>query len=152
VPRIGMNGRPNDGSAGRVVLFRLRAPRSLRIVSRADAQDVVGFARDPRVLGVAVRRIVLWRGHVPTVIAASDRRLGRGFHAFEPENGWRWTDGDAVLPASILDCIDGPCELELYLAGSARYRLTGSAARRPRTLVGGIGRMSGKIERARKVA
>jgi hypothetical protein len=35
--------------------------------------------------------------------------------------GLRWTDGDAVVPASVLAECDGPVELELEIRGSSRY-------------------------------
>jgi hypothetical protein len=106
--------------------FRL-PPRSgaVRIVSRAGAPDVIGLARDPRLLGVAVRRIILWRGRRPTVIEAVDQRLSDGFYAYESDNDFRWTDGDAVLPALLLDGGRGITSLDLHVAATMRYPLLG---------------------------
>jgi hypothetical protein len=93
----------------------------LRIISRAGTPAEVGLARDFRPLGVAVRQIALWQGMRLAVLEASDRRLEQGFHTYEPENGWRWTDGDATLPAILFDGFDGPTQLTLLLGGRMRY-------------------------------
>lgn len=107
---------------GGVHCFRLPPhPAELRIASRAGAQDELGLARDPRQLGVAVRRIVLWRASHPTVVEANDPRLSQGFHAYEADNGFRWTDGDAVLPASLLG--SDVTHLDVYVAATTRYPL-----------------------------
>jgi hypothetical protein len=94
-------------------------PADVRLVSRAGAQDELGLARDPRVLGVAVRRITLWRGRHPTVIEADDPRLSDGFHAYETDNGFRWTDGVAVLPASLFN--HGNSGLDVHVQATTRY-------------------------------
>jgi hypothetical protein len=73
------------------------------------------------VLGVAVRRIIVWRGRHPTIIEADDSRLSEGFHAYEHDNGFRWTDGDAVVPASLLG--EGITALDLQVASTTRYPL-----------------------------
>jgi hypothetical protein len=102
--------------------FRMpRRPDAVRLVSRAGAPDELGLARDPRVLGVAVRRIIIWRGRFATVIEAADPRLHDGFHAFEADAGYRWTDGDAVLPASLFG--GGVNGVDLYAVPMARYPL-----------------------------
>jgi hypothetical protein len=102
--------------------FRLRArPTELRIASRAAAPQELGLARDPRVLGVALRLIVLSRGIRVITLAADDARLTDGFHGFEPELGLRWTDGWARVPAALFEGFDGPVEVELQVTGTARY-------------------------------
>jgi Hint domain len=102
--------------------FRLPPrPSVVRIVSRAGAQDELGLARDPRVLGVAVRRIILWRGRHPTVMEADDPRLSQGFHAYEADNGFRWTDGDGLLPPMLF--ADGITDVDLHVASTTRYPL-----------------------------
>ena len=60
---------------------------------------------------------------------AGDALLADGFHAFEPCNGLRWTDGDAALPQALFDGFDGPTELVLHVNGRTRYPLSGEAAR-----------------------
>jgi hypothetical protein len=109
--------------------FRLHnKPTCARVLSRAAAQDELGLARDPRVLGVALRQIVLWQGQHVKIVTASDALLCQGFHAFEPDNGFRWTDGDAALPASLFDGVTGSCELELHVGCTARYERKDSEA------------------------
>lgn len=51
----------------------------------------MGTAADHRRLGVAVRTLRL----DGRPIARDDARLGRGWHAPEPD--WRWTDGAAEI-------------------------------------------------------
>ena len=96
-------------------------PREVRIVSRSAAPDELGVARDPRVLGVALRQIVLRRGTRFHTIKAADARLAEGFHAFEATNGWRWTSGDAVVPATWFEWQPGPIELLLHVGCTSRY-------------------------------
>src|SRR5262249_17379712 len=69
------------------------APTSVRIGSRSGAPQEFGLSRDPRPLGIALRRIIVTQGSKTRVLAADDDRLAEGFHGFEPDNGWRWTDG-----------------------------------------------------------
>ncbi|MEJ0016792.1 MAG: Hint domain-containing protein [Acetobacteraceae bacterium] len=114
-----------DGAA---FAFRLRArPGDVRIVSRAGAPAELGLARDPRVLGVAIRRIALFRGTRLRIVESDDAMLVDGFHGFEPDEGLRWTNGDAGLPVELLREMDGPGELVLHLAGTARYPWFGEA-------------------------
>jgi autotransporter passenger strand-loop-strand repeat protein len=115
-----------EGGGGDVRRFRLpEVPRSVRIASRVAVPAELGLARDPRPLGVALRQVRLWQGARLRVIEASDDSLATGFHLFEAGTGWRWTDGDALLPAALFDGVDGGCELELRLAGSTQYPLFG---------------------------
>jgi Hint domain len=118
--------------SGTVWAFALpRRPAELRIASRSGSPQELGLARDPRVLGVALKQITLRQGARGLVLDASDERLGQGFHEYEAELGLRWTDGDATLPASVLAGFDGPVQLELEVAGSTRYsadRAVGAAA------------------------
>ena len=103
-------------------VFRLPcAPAAVRIASRAGAPAELGIMRDPRVLGVALSRVAVWRGARLRIIEAADPRLADGFHGFEPEAGLRWTDGSGALPASLFEGFDGPVELVLYLAGTTHY-------------------------------
>lgn len=110
-------------------VFRLaQPPAEVRIVSRAAAAQELGAARDPRVLGVAVRRIVMREGRRLRMIEAADAALDRGFHLFEPDNGFRWTDGDAVVPAALFADVHGVCEVELRVGCTARYVADAAAA------------------------
>jgi hypothetical protein len=107
---------------GQVHVFTLRdTPAAVRIVSRAAAPSELGLARDPRCLGVALRRIAVWRGARVRIVEADDPALAEGFHGFEAENGFRWTDGDAAVPVALFDGLAGPVELELTVGGTARY-------------------------------
>jgi Hint domain len=103
-------------------LFRLlNSPHRLRIISRAAAPDVLGVARDPRVLGVALRRIALWQAASVRLLDMTEPALQDGFHAVEPDNAFRWTNGAALLPTAFLSGLSGAFELELKVAGTARY-------------------------------
>jgi len=87
---------------GGVYVFHLPAePSSLHIVSRSAVLAELGMARDPRPLGVAVRRIAVRKGTRFRTIEARDACLSQGFHAFEPNTGFRWTDGDAAVPSAL---------------------------------------------------
>jgi ELWxxDGT repeat protein len=103
----------------------ISAPASIKIVSRAGAPGELGLARDPRVLGVALKRITLRQGRRLRVTEAADPILAEGFHGYEPANKLRWTDGDARLPAMLFKGFDGPMELLLHVGGAAQYPLLG---------------------------
>jgi len=62
------------------------------------------------------------------VIEAEDTLLTDGFHAFEADNGFRWSSGDAVLPAALFAGFAGPIELVLHVGCTAHY-VEDSAAR-----------------------
>jgi hypothetical protein len=118
-----VDGQRVDGKvhAGGIYVFRLpRRPHSVRVISRAGSPDELGIARDPRLLGVALRQAVVWRGPQMRLIEASDPALGRGFHQFEKTNCLRWTDGDALLSARLFDGIDGACDVELHVGCTTR--------------------------------
>jgi hypothetical protein len=131
--RLLVDGEPVAGKLrpDGVRIFQVAGrPDSVRVVSRSAAPDELGVARDPRRLGVALRRIVLWRGANVTIVEADDPALTDGFHPFEPGNGFRWTDGDARLPDAAVARFDGCGEIELHVAGTARYRLEDDGASR----------------------
>ncbi|MEJ0014987.1 MAG: Hint domain-containing protein [Acetobacteraceae bacterium] len=109
--------------SGTVHRFRLAAPpRDLRIVSRAAIPGELGLARDSRPLGVALWRVVTAQQRV---IEADDHTLADGYHAFEHGNGWRWTNGEAALPAALFAGLSGPVEVELHVGCTASYLLEG---------------------------
>ncbi len=111
-------------SPGRYV-FRLNTvPGDLRLVSRSAAPAELGLARDPRELGVAVRRLEIWHGHRLTLLEADDVRLRDGFHGFEPACGHRWTNGDATVPPGL---VEGPADIVVHVSGTAHYPETGEA-------------------------
>ena len=107
---------------GRALAFPLeRRPTRVVLASRSAAPQELGLARDPRVLGVALRRIVLCQGNRIAATDASDDRLREGFHGFEPDLHVRWTDGAARVPPALVDGFDGPMEVTLHLAGTTTY-------------------------------
>ena len=107
---------------GPVHLFRLAArPCCVRVVSRSAVPQELGLARDPRPLGVALRRVAVRRGARLAILEPDDPRLTQGFHGFEPETGMRWTDGDAMLPAGLFESFSGLTEVELHLGGATWY-------------------------------
>ncbi len=107
---------------GEQYVFRLPArPRSVRIRSRAGVPQELGIARDTRPLGVAVHRLVLVRARWQRTIEADAASLVDGYHAFEPDNHTRWTNGNAAVPAELFDRVDGPCLLVLHLGGATQY-------------------------------
>ena len=115
---------PSRHRSGGIHAFRLPKPAaSIRIVSRAGAQDELGLARDPRLLGVAIQRIIVWQGQRAMVIEADDDRLCNGFHAYEADGRLRWTDGNAALPADLFKQISGASTIDLYIAGTTHYPL-----------------------------
>jgi hypothetical protein len=104
-------------------------PSVLRIVSRAAKPAELGTARDPRVLGVALRRLVVRQGTRFRVTEANDNRLSDGFHAFEADSGFRWTDGEAAIPTELFAGFTGPIELVLHIGATARYLADNSVQR-----------------------
>ena len=110
--------------SGEAHVFRLHLPAvpvKVRIASRAGAPQELGFARDPRCLGVALRQIVLRQAAEVQVTDAADERLADGFHAFEVDSGIRWTDGDAVIPEELFGGFTGSVELVLHVGGATHY-------------------------------
>jgi hypothetical protein len=94
---------------------------SVDIASRAAAPQALGLARDPRVLGVALRRIVIRAGSKFRAINVADGRLAQGFHDYEPDSGVRWTDGKARMSLDLFEGFSGRTELVLQLGGATKY-------------------------------
>jgi hypothetical protein len=109
--------------AGRYV-FRLSArPERVRIVSRNTVPSELGFARDPRSLGVALRKVTLRQGWRLRWIDPDDDRLVDGFHAYEAGDNIRWTNGDAALPDGAFVNFGKDAIVELHLGGATTYPL-----------------------------
>ena len=107
---------------GDAYIFRLVArPRDVRICSRAATPDELGIARDPRLLGVAITRVVLAQPKRQWTIDAESESLSTGFHAFEAVGRVRWTAGDARVPRSLFAGMGGPALLTLHLGATTRY-------------------------------
>jgi T5SS/PEP-CTERM-associated repeat protein len=113
---------------GDVYVFPVQRPDAVRLMSRAAVPQELGLARDARLLGVALRRVVVRLGTRFRVVRAGDPLLAEGFHAFEPGTGLRWTDGDAMLPAAMFTGFDGACEVVVHLGGTATYVDDGDVA------------------------
>jgi autotransporter passenger strand-loop-strand repeat protein len=119
-----VDGRRLDATerAGNALVFVFPdRPEAVRIVSRAAVPQELGFARDPRSLGVALRRVVVRQGTKFCVTEADDPKLVQGFHTFELDNNFIWTDGDAALPIALLAGFSGPVEIVLIVACTTRY-------------------------------
>ena len=67
------------------------------------------------------------RGIVPAqplgqqALDAKDTSLTDGFHTFEADHVFRWTNGDAAIPAELFAGARGPCMLMLQLGATAQY-------------------------------
>jgi hypothetical protein len=113
---------------GSVLVFRLQdAPRRVHLVSRQVVPAELGIARDPRPLGVALRRMEVRHGIRFEVLKASDARLADGCNEYEASGDLRWTDGHATLPAALFSQFGGATELLLTLAATTTYPDHGDA-------------------------
>ena len=107
---------------GAVYVFCLPpSPKSVFIASREAVPAEFGIARDPRSLGVALRRVAVRQGGKFMLFDAADDRLTVGFHAYEADCHLRWTDGYAELPAAAFAGFDHGAEVMLYLGGATQY-------------------------------
>jgi hypothetical protein len=118
---------PSSRPIGNCVFWLGATPRQVRIVSHAGVPAELGHTRDARSLGVALCGITLRQRAVVRRLAAGDAQLASGFHAFEAENGYRWTNGDALVPAALFAGMAGPAMLELAVAQTTTYPLLGAA-------------------------
>jgi hypothetical protein len=78
-------------------------------------------------LGVALRQIQVTQAAKMRVADPDDTRLTDGFHEFESDNGFRWTDGDAAIPPELFAGLSGPLEVGLQLGATMRYPNDGVA-------------------------
>jgi hypothetical protein len=116
---------------GLVAVFHLKGrPATVCIASRDVVPAELGLARDPRSLGVALRRIAVRKGTKFEVLKANDARLADGFHAYEAADDLRWTDGLATLPMEPFARFNGGVEVVLHLAATTQYRNDGDRAGR----------------------
>ena len=98
--------------------FRLpRAVTALRIASRSMIPSMLGLGQDQRRLGVALHRATL--GGV--AVAWDDARLTDGFHAPEPLERHRWTDGAAALPAEAVLPLAAGAVIDLHFTAAPAY-------------------------------
>ncbi len=111
---------------GRIARFALRdAAAALRLRSSSGVPaEMAPAGQDTRRLGVMLGAIHLAQAGRRRAVALPD---GPGLHP--AEDGWRWTDGDAVLH---LAGMRGPAVLDLeILAVQPHWRATDAACRRP---------------------
>jgi hypothetical protein len=107
---------------GSVYVFRLPSgPGSVILASYSGVPSELGLARDPRSLGVALRRVTIRQGSKLMLFDADDERLTAGFHEYEPADSLRWTDGYAVLPIEAFARFDKGAEVMVRLGGATRY-------------------------------
>jgi hypothetical protein len=114
---------------GPVHVFRLKSrPDGVCIASREVVPAELGLARDPRSLGVGLRRVAVRQGTRFVVLKADDARLADGFHPYEAASDLRWTDGRATLPAEAFAGFTGSVEVAVHLAATTQYPNEGTAA------------------------
>jgi hypothetical protein len=114
---------PEARSDGRYVFRVPSGSVTARIISRIGVPQELGVARDPRQLGVAIRRISTRKGAKVSMVDGSDPLLTEGFHPFETDNGFRWTNGNALLPMVIFEAMDDVVEMELNIGCTTTYLL-----------------------------
>src|SRR5215469_4874250 len=68
------------------------------------------------ILSVVVRRIVLAQQMRQRAIEAVDSRRHDGFPQYARENGMRWTNGYAMVPAELFGGVSGRCVLMVDVA------------------------------------
>ena len=125
--RLVVNGRLLDPVSvdGQTYRFELpEAVRDIRIVSRTGHPGGTSAENeDIRPLGVCVQEMVLHAAGAERPIGIDHPALGAGFDRVEGNGAvsWRWTDGDAALPVSLLDGLAGRVELEVRLLWKGAY-------------------------------
>ena len=114
---------PETGETGRFrVRFRLVLPaQELRLISgAARPSDLTGHPDDRR-LGVMVRGLVWYRDGARAPVSIHQPFFVDGFHMLEaagtPPAPFRWTNGDAGIPAAAIPSWHGPAVLEFHLKG-----------------------------------
>jgi hypothetical protein len=109
-------------SHGSVYVFPLpQGARRVFIASREGVPSELGIARDPRSLGVALRRVTIQQGSQFTLFDSADERLTEGFHEYEPADRLRWTNGYAELPVAMFAELEVGAELILQLGAATQY-------------------------------
>jgi len=104
--------RPGRHSRGTGQFRITETPRCVQIVSHAGIPAALGL--DQRQPCVAARRIALSQGSGARLASAKDARLIDGSHDFGPTEGWRWTNGTATVPTSLIGDQKGTSTLGLH--------------------------------------
>jgi hypothetical protein len=129
--RLLIDGIRVDAQERRPSLYVFRLPcrlTSVVLASRDAVPAELGIARDPRSLGVALRRVAIRQGAKFMLFDADDDRLTAGFHDYESADCLRWTDGYAELPIEAFARFDEGAEVAVHLGGSTRYPDDGDEA------------------------
>lgn len=104
--------------------FRLQGRvTDLRIVSRSAIPSMIGLDQDQRRLGIAVRRIVLRNGRRRVGVNWDAACLAEGFHAPEPAERHRWTNGRAAVPPQLVAALRAGATIDLHVGLLDRYVL-----------------------------
>lgn len=91
--------------------FELTLPaREICLVSTSARPLDLGLGRDRRRLGVRVLGIRFEHAAGHAVLPLADPGFVDGFHELQ-EDRYRFTDGDALLPAALLPVWEGPATL-----------------------------------------
>ena len=113
-----------DGSA---LVFDVPAGQlqDIRLRSRSDVPAWTCGTDDHRRLGMALTQIGVRDADAELLISAHSGVLSAGFHDCEGDGreSWRWTDGEAHLPATLFAAFPDGCELVLRLRGRMTYWL-----------------------------
>ncbi len=107
--------------------------REIWLASATTRPVDVGCGADARTLGVCVARLGVEASSAPArEIRLDDPALGVGFHKVERrgETIWRWTQGRAQLPSSLLSDRSDPIALTVELGGDAPPRWVAAPAHR----------------------
>jgi hypothetical protein len=109
------------------IAFVLRDPSgAVRLRSRSGKPTrVTPWSEDRRRLGLPISGLTIQRTGMPRDIPIDHPCLTTGWHDVERDGSawWRWTDGDAVLPAALFAGGTGPMLIGLRLNGSMQYAL-----------------------------
>ena len=100
--------------------------RSVQLVSRTVRPSMLGGSNDHRALGVRVHGLSVSDGSGGMrVIPLDHPALRSGFHGVERHRGqlWRWTDGNAAIPVTVLGDLVTPLVLTLSCQQLGRYRV-----------------------------
>jgi autotransporter passenger strand-loop-strand repeat protein len=111
---------PCNSEAGRYDFHLESSAAEVRLISRRVVPAAVGTTRDHRLLGVGLRALRAHSQEGKVELGYASPLFNRGFHAPEHSEAICWTDGDAVLPAMLLQG-GGPIRIEVEIGCLASY-------------------------------